>query len=61
MRTDVSFAVGSEGRRCLEVIVAGRNTKQKHVWRVRIILASAYTASSSPLRRTLQQNGRIAG
>ena len=40
MRTGVSFTVGSEDRRRLEVIVVDRNTKQKHVWRARIILGS---------------------
>ena len=39
-RTGVSFTVGSEDRRRLEAIVADRNTKQKHVWRVRIIIES---------------------
>ena len=40
MRTGATFTVGSEDRRRLEAIGADRNTKQKHVWRARIILES---------------------
>ena len=40
MRTGVTFTVGSEERHRLEAIVADCNTKQKHVWRARIILKS---------------------
>ena len=37
MRTGVSFTVGPDDQRRLKAIVADRNTKQKHVWRARII------------------------
>ncbi len=41
MRTGVSFNVGPEDRRRLEVIVRDPKSAQKHVWRARIILLSA--------------------
>ena len=51
MRTGVSFTVGSEDRRRLEVIVADRNTKQKHVWRTRIILESGNRCGTMEIMR----------
>jgi transposase len=41
MRRGVSISVSAAVRRCLEAIVADRNTPQKHVWRARIILLTA--------------------
>ena len=41
MRRGVSFTVSVEDRDRLRAIVEDRNSAQKHVWRARIILASA--------------------
>ena len=41
MRRGVSFTVSAEDRARLRAIVEDRNSAQKHVWRARIILASA--------------------
>ena len=41
MRTGVAFTVSPDDQQRLEAIVADPNTKQKHVWRARIILESA--------------------
>jgi transposase len=40
MRTGIEIAVSSASRQRLEAIAADRNTPQKHVWRVRIVLLS---------------------
>ncbi len=41
MRTGVEIRLSPEERKRLEAIVASRNSPQKHVWRVRIVLLSA--------------------
>ena len=41
MRKDVVVRLGPGDRERLEAVVAGRNSAQKHVWRARIILATA--------------------
>jgi hypothetical protein len=41
MRVGVSIEVSAADRDRLERIVADRNSLQKHVWRVRIMLATA--------------------
>src|SRR3954462_12446487 len=41
MRPGISITLRPTDRRCLEGIVADRNTPQKHVWRAEIVLLSA--------------------
>jgi transposase len=41
MRTGISITVSESDRQRLDAIVADRNTRQKHVWRARIVLLSA--------------------
>ena len=41
MRKDVVVRLGPGDRERLEAVVADRNSAQKHVWRARIILATA--------------------
>ena len=41
MRTGTEFDVSAADRARLEAVVADRNSRQKHVWRARIILATA--------------------
>ena len=41
MREGISIEVSAADRDRLERIVADRNSPQKHVWRARIILATA--------------------
>src|ERR1700740_2456415 len=41
MRKGVTVAVSSADRVRLEAIVADRNSRQKHVWRARIVLLTA--------------------
>ncbi len=40
MRSGISFIVSSSDRQRLQAIVANGNSRQKHVWRARIILLS---------------------
>ena len=51
MRTGVSFTGGPDDQRRLKAIVADRNTKQKHVWRARIILESAHGHGTMEIMR----------
>ena len=41
MRTGISLDVSPADRRRLEALVRDRNSPQKHVWRARIVLATA--------------------
>jgi hypothetical protein len=41
MRTGIFITLGEADRHRLEALVADRNTRQKHVWRARIVLLSA--------------------
>jgi len=41
MRNDVEVRLGPGDRERLEAVLADRNSPQKHVWRARIILATA--------------------
>src|SRR5512132_2495864 len=41
MRSDVEVRLGPGDRERLEAVLADRNSAQKHVWRARIILATA--------------------
>src|ERR671916_2953945 len=41
MRTGIQFDVNAADRARLEVIAADPNSRQKHVWRARIVLATA--------------------
>ena len=41
MRKDITVDVSAADRARLEVVVADRNSPQKHVWRAKIILATA--------------------
>jgi transposase len=41
MREGITIEVSAADRTCLEAIVADRNSRQKHVWRARIVLATA--------------------
>ena len=41
MRTGIVVKVTAADRERLEAIVADRNSPQKHVWRARIVLATA--------------------
>ena len=47
MRSDVELRLGPGDRERLERVVADRKSSQKHVWRARIILATAESYSSS--------------
>src|SRR5215211_4779945 len=41
MRQEAAIHVSPADRRCLEAIVADRNSPQKHVWRAKVALAAA--------------------
>jgi transposase len=41
MRTGISITLGEADRRRLEMLIADRNTPQKHVWRAKTVLMSA--------------------
>ena len=41
MRTDVTIHLSPHDLRCLQAIVDHRNSPKKHVWRARIVLATA--------------------
>jgi hypothetical protein len=38
-----------EGRACLALVVADRNSPQKHVWRARIVLLTADSAGTAEI------------
>jgi transposase len=41
MRSGISISVSAADRRRLEIIIADRNTRQKHVWRARVVVLTA--------------------
>src|SRR5438445_12381050 len=41
MREGINVEVSAADRACLEAVVADRHSPQKHVWRARIVLATA--------------------
>ena len=51
MRTEVSITVSAAGHKRLSDIIAGRNTRQKHVWRARIILLTASGCGTMEIMR----------
>lgn len=51
MRTGISFVVSPSDRLRLEAVVGDRNTRQKHVWRCRIVLLTADGAGTSTIMR----------
>ena len=52
MRTGISFEVSPVDRARLNGIVTERNSPQKHVWRARIVLASAAGEGTAQIMRT---------
>jgi Homeodomain-like domain len=51
MREGMSIEVSATDRDRLERVVAGRNSPQKHVWRARIILATADGCGTAEIMR----------
>jgi transposase len=51
MRSDVEVRLGPGDRERLEAVVADRNSSQKHVWRARIILATAEGCGTTAIMR----------
>jgi hypothetical protein len=51
MRSDVAVRLGPGDRERLEAVVADRNRAQKHVWRARIILATAAGCGTAEVMR----------
>ena len=51
MREGISFEVSAVDRERLVAVVAGRNSSQKHVWRARIILATAEGCGTAEIKR----------
>jgi transposase len=51
MRSDVEVRLGPGDRERLEAVVADRNRAQKHVWRARIILATAEGCGTAEIMR----------
>jgi hypothetical protein len=51
MRKGIEIEVAAADRARLEVIVADRNSPQKHVWRARIILATADGCGTAEVMR----------
>jgi transposase len=51
MRKDVEVRLGARDRERLEGVVADRNRAQKHVWRARIILATAEGCGTAEVMR----------
>ena len=51
MRSDVEVRLGPGDRERLEAVVADRNSAQKHVWRARIILATADGCGTAAVMR----------
>src|SRR3954451_23811411 len=71
MRERITVEVSADDRARLEAVVADRNSPQKHVWRARIILATAEglgtnaitrrTGKSKPCGRRWQERVRAEG
>ncbi len=51
MREGITVEVSAADRGRLEAVVADRNSPQKHVWRARIILATAEGAGTVEIMR----------
>ena len=51
MRSDVEVRLGPADRERLEAVLADRNSAQKHVWRARIILATAEGCGTMEIMR----------
>ena len=51
MRTGISIDVSPADRRRLGVILADRNSRQKHVWRARIVLLTADGVGTAEIMR----------
>src|SRR6516164_1707883 len=51
MREGISIEVGAADRERLAAVVADRNSPQKHVWRARIILATAEVCGTAEIMR----------
>src|SRR3712207_8883092 len=51
MRTGIDFDLSAADRARLKAVVADRNTPQKHVWRARIVLATAEGCGTSEIMR----------
>ena len=51
MRKDVVVDASAADRARLEAVVANRNSRQKHVWRARIILATAEGCGTAEIMR----------
>ena len=55
MRKDVAVRLGPGDRERLEAVLADRNSAQKHVWRARIILATAEGCGTSAGMRATRE------
>ena len=51
MREGISIGVSAADRERLAAVVADRNSPQKHVWRARIILATAEGCGTAAIMR----------
>ena len=51
MREGISIEVSAADRERLAAVVADRNSPQKHVWRARIILATAEVCGTAEIMR----------
>jgi Homeodomain-like domain len=51
MREGISIEVSASDRERLAAVVADRNSRQKHVWRARIILATAEGCGTAEIMR----------
>src|SRR5271156_6509187 len=51
MRTGIKVEVSATDRIKLDAIVADRNARQKHVWRVRIVLSTADGCGTAEIMR----------
>jgi hypothetical protein len=62
MRTGVTVYLSPTDRKRLQAIVDDRNNPQKHVWRARIVLATARRAGHGDdhAHHWRQQDGRLA-
>ena len=52
MRTGITVHLNPTDRKRLQVIVDDRNSPQKHVWRARIVLATADGLGTAAIMRT---------
>jgi hypothetical protein len=55
MRSDVEVRLGPGDRERLEAVLADRNSGQKHVWRARIILATAESCGTMEIMRRVSK------